>query len=129
VYRLTQIAGKEVPVEDSEPSVVNFQEDAENGNPAGPWEFWTVVGASDSVTGRCRPGCDPGERFRKMEGQEGYEDAWEIATSARLVRPASEEKILGWLNSHESDARSAVSCQIGSRTLRVVKTEDGFEME
>ena len=64
-----------------------------------------------------------------MEGQEGYEDAWKIAASARSVRPATEEKIVGWLNSHEKDARFAESCQMGSRRLRVVEADGGFTLE
>jgi hypothetical protein len=128
VDRITHIAGNEVPIEDTDPSVVYFREDPHNSNP-GPWEFWTVVGVSSSVTGRCRPGSDPGERFRRMEGQEDYEDAWEIAVSATLVRPATEEKILGWLNSHETDAVFAESCSIGSETFRVVRNPSGFQLE
>ena len=126
--RVTHIGGKEIPIEDAAPSVVCFREDPQNNNP-GPWEFWTVVGISSSVTGRCRLGSDPGERFRRMEGQEDYEDAWAIALSATMVRPATEEKIRGWLNSHQDDAAFAESCTIGAKTLRVVRTPDGFELE
>jgi hypothetical protein len=128
VDRVTHIGGKEVPIEGADPSVVYFREDPQNNNP-GPWEFWTVVGVSRSVTGRCRLGSDPGERFRRMEGQEGYEDVWEIALSATVVRPAIEEKILGWLNSHEDDAVFAESCRIGAKTLQVIRTADGFKLE
>jgi hypothetical protein len=129
VDRVTEIGGNLVPVEDRDPSIVHFRDDAQYDGLAGPWEFWTVIGESRSVTGRCRPGSDPGERFRRMQGQEGYDDAWEIAAAARLVRPATEEKILGWLNSHPGDARFAETCRIGSRSQRVVKTEDGFKLE
>jgi len=115
-------------IEEGDRSVVHFREGENNENP-GAWEFWTVVSDSGSVTGRCRPGSDPGERFRRMEGDADYEDAWVIAASAKLVRPATQEKVLGWLNSHEKDARFAESCQIASRKLRVVETEGGFNLE
>jgi len=122
------IADKEVPIETGALAIVYFRQDPGNVNP-GRWEFWTVVGVSASVTGRCRPGSDPGERFRRMEGQEDYADAWEIAASATVVRPANEEKILGWLNSHEVDAAFAESCSIGSTARRVVRTAEGFSLE
>ena len=118
-----------MPIEDADPSIVFFREDPQNHNSAGPWEFWTVVGTSASVTGRCKPGTDPGERFRRMEAQEDYEDAWEITISAPLIRPATEEKVLGWLNSHEHDACFAESCRIGERLFRVIRTDDGFSLE
>jgi len=108
---------------------VYFRYGEGNDNASGPWEFWTVVGESSSVTGRCLPGSDPGERFRRMDGREGYEDAWQIAVSARSVRPATQEKVLGWLNSHENDARFAESCRIGLRSFKVVQSESGFQLE
>jgi hypothetical protein len=126
--RVTEVAGNPIAIEDGDSSLVYFSEDLRNNNPGG-WEFWTLVGATGSVTGRCRPGSDPGERFRRMEGEDGYEDAWEIALSAILVRPANEEKILGWLNSHKDDAVFAESCTIGARTAHVVAGPDGFQLE
>jgi hypothetical protein len=96
---------------------------------AGVWEFWTLFNESRSVTGRCRQGSDPGERFRSMEGLEDYQDAWEIATTARGIRPATEKAVTGWLNSHEESARFAESCKVGANVLHVVPTEAGFRLE
>jgi hypothetical protein len=96
---------------------------------SGRWEFWTLFDDSRSVTGRCREGSDPGERFRRMEGQEDYEDAWEIAAAAKGIRPAMRKAVVGWLNSHEESACLAECCQVGFTMFRVVRTEEGFQLE
>ena len=126
---MTKIAGRDIPIESGAPSVVHFSNGKSDELEGGPWEFWSVFDDSRTVTGRCRPGIDPGERFRRMEGQEGYEDAWEIALAAKGVRPATENSITGWLNSHPEDAQFAESCQIGLRSFRVVRTADGFGLQ
>ncbi len=124
----TRIAGRDIPIADGGLSVVHFSMGKSGADEAGDWEFWSAFDGSRSVTGRCRQGVDPGERFRRMEGLEDYEDAWEIARSALCVRPAVEKSIVGWLNSHREDAQFAEFCQIGSRKLRVVTAEDGFAL-
>jgi len=63
-----------------------------------------------------------------MAGQEDYEDAWEIAIAAKGVRPATLKAVVGWLNSHEEDARLAESCKIGPTTFSVGRTEKGFQI-
>jgi hypothetical protein len=64
-----------------------------------------------------------------MEGLEDYEDAWEIAMIARGIRPAARKAVAGWLNSHEVSARFAESCRVGPTLLRVVSTEEGFQLQ
>jgi hypothetical protein len=96
---------------------------------SGVWEFWTLFDESRSVTGRCREGSDPGERFRRMEGEEDYEDAWNIALGAVEIRPATRKAVTGWLNSHLDDARFAEGCRIASTTLRVLQTPEGVQLE
>jgi hypothetical protein len=64
-----------------------------------------------------------------MEGLKDYEDAWEIAKAAKVVRPATGQAIKGWLNSHLDDAQFAELSQIGSSKFRVVTTADGFALE
>jgi hypothetical protein len=123
----TRIAGNDIPIDADAPSVVIFSLSESGGVEA--WEFWTLYDGSRSVTGRCRQGIDPGERFRRMEGQAEYEDAWEIATAAKGLRPATEKSVTDWLNSHREAAQSAVSCQIGSENFLIVKADDGFRVE
>ena len=96
---------------------------------AGDWEFWTLFDGSRSVTGRCRAGQDPGERFRRMEGDTEYDDAWEIAKAAIGIRSATRKAVVGWLNSHPENARFAESCTVGSDTLRISKIEDEYVLE
>jgi hypothetical protein len=124
----TNIAGRDIPIDEGAPSVVSFAQGQSGDVEA--WEFWTLYGdGSRAVTGRCRRGVDPGERFRRMEGQPDYEDAWEIAVAAKGLRPSTEQSVTDWLNSHQEDAELAESCQIGSTNFRVVKTDDGFRLE
>jgi hypothetical protein len=83
-----------------------------------------------SVTGRCRQGSDPGERFRKMEGLEDYEDAVGDCDGRKRHPSATPRKaVTGWLNSHEENARFAELCKVGPMVLRIVLTEDGFQLE
>jgi hypothetical protein len=127
---MTKIAGRDIPIESGAPSLVKFSHVESGETEAGStWEFWTLFDDSRTVTGRCRQGIDPGERFRRMEGQDGYEDAWEIALAAKGLRPATEKSVTDWLNSHPDDAQFAESCQIGLRSFRVVRTADGFGLE
>jgi len=126
---ITKIAGRDIPIESGAPSVVKFSYVQSGEIEASTWEFWTLFDGSRTVTGRCRQGVDPGERFQRMEGQEEYEDAWEIALAAKGLRPATEKSITGWLNSHPEDAQFAESCQIGLRSFRVVRTADGFGLQ
>jgi len=96
---------------------------------AGLWEFWTLFDGSRSVTGRCREGHDPGERFRKMEGDAEYDDAWEIAKAAIGIRPATRKAVVGWLNSHLENARFAESCTVGNVALHICGSETGYLLE
>jgi hypothetical protein len=64
-----------------------------------------------------------------MEGENEYEKFWKIAAAAEGIRPARPEEVIGWLNIHPKDAQFAESCQVGGKTMRVVKTEDGYRFE
>src|SRR5262245_34812974 len=96
---------------------------------SGNWEFWTLFGDSRSVTGRCREGHDPGERFRRMENDEEYTDAWDITTTAVGIRPASSKAVAGWLNSHPERAQCVEFCNVAGVELRILKTEEGYRLE
>jgi hypothetical protein len=123
------IAGREVPIQDGEPITISSSGGRMGPSEAGVWEFWTVFNGEFNVTARCLQGSDPGERFRIVEGERGYEKAWEVASTAKGLRPATEAEVLKWLNdkSHKDDAPHAQECHIGDGRLAVVKTADGSE--
>lgn len=126
---MTKVAGRDVPIQQGDPTLVWFSQESPDDAMSGVWEFWTLFAESRSVTGRCREGCDPGERFRGMEGQEDYEDAWQIAIAAIGIRPATRKAVTGWLNSHPENARFAESSRVGPTMLRVLQTSDGVQLQ
>ncbi len=125
----TKIAGRDVPIEAGELVTLQFSAGRGGKVEAGACEFWTVFNDSRCSTARCRAGNDPGERFRRMEGSHGYETHWEIAATSKAVRPAKQNEVVAWLNSHPEDAKFAESCQIGSKNMRVVQIANGFRFE
>jgi hypothetical protein len=64
-----------------------------NPDDTGPKELWTAFNKKAKVTVRWHHGEDPGDRFRMMEGERGYEDTWEIARTATGIRPATLEEV------------------------------------
>ena len=100
---------------------------------AGLYEFWTIFKVENGIvikcTARCHHGSDPGERFRRMEGERGYEDCWEVASTAKAVRPARPKEVTDWLNGHREDTAFAESCLVGDKMVKLVETADGFRFE
>jgi hypothetical protein len=113
---------------------IRFSGGRQGQEEAGIWEFWTVFKKENGVVSkyfaRCRQGRDPGERFRRMEGQKEYEkeygEAWSVASAADGIRPATKAEVELWLNTHKVDAQFADSCQLGDKVLSVAKTAEGF---
>ena len=64
-----------------------------------------------------------------MENEKGYERAWEVARAATGIRPATRQEVIKWLKSHPEDARFAGVCQIGSQTMRIVRTNNDIQFE
>jgi hypothetical protein len=121
----TTIAGREVPIKQGPKIVVSFSGGKVGAEEAGPWEFWVLVGKDGRGTiGRCHPGSDPGERWRRMESARGYERHWEKAQSAEYLRPASVADVEVWLNepSHQRDARFAESVEIDGKAMTIVRS-------
>ena len=73
--RRTEIAGRNVPVESGEIITIDFSGGPQPGD-AGPKDFWVIFNERDAYIARWRHGEDPGERFRIMENEKGYERAW-----------------------------------------------------
>jgi len=126
----TRIANRDVPIVNGELITIRFSAGHQGQEEAGIWEFWTIFkkenGVVDKHFGRCRSGSDPGERFRRMEGEGEHEKAWKVASIADGVRPATKSEVELWLNSHKEDAQFADSCQVGGKALSVAKTDLGF---
>src|SRR2546422_5881602 len=71
--RRTEIAGRNVPVESGEIITIDFSGGPQPGD-AGPKDFWVIFNERDAYIARWRHGEDPGERFRIMENEKGYEE-------------------------------------------------------
>jgi hypothetical protein len=130
--RTTRIGGRDVPVEDGDMITVSFSGGAGGSSEAGDYEFWTVFSKIGIDTARCRPGADPGERWRKMEGssEPAYVKGWEIARTADVIRPANQARVIKWLTGHDdSDAPFAGDCTVGDRAMRVVREDGTYRFE
>jgi len=123
----TQVGGREVPIESGDVVAVTFAAGRGGAREAGEWEFWTAVAPKlGTTTARCRAAADPGERFRKMQGAPGYEKAWEVASEAHAIRPATLDETLAWLNSHWADAQYARTCRLGNSPLHMSQNSREF---
>ena len=131
--KTTKIANKHVLIEPGQPISIRFSAGRLGENEAGVYEFWTVYkvenGTVIKCTARCHQGSDPGERFRRMEGEGGYEDCWEVASTAKAIRPARQHEVTEWLNGHSADTAFAESCHVGDKLMKLVKASDGFRLE
>jgi hypothetical protein len=125
----TTIAGSDVPIAAGELVTVHFSAGRGGQVEAGVWEFWTIFNDRAGSTARCLQGSDPGERFRRMEGLSAYKEHWEIAATAKGIRPATRDEVIAWLNAHQEDGKFAESVQFGLNTMRVVKTTHDFHFE
>jgi len=127
--RTTTIAGREIPIIEGDPSVVRFSGGRRRKSEAGSYEFWTILGKRAKSTARSLAGTDPGERFRRMAKSEADADSWQIAVNANIIRPATEEEVIGWLKIKPGDSPFAEFCQIGSKKTRIVKAGRGLAFE
>ena len=117
----TKIGARDIPIKDGRKTLVRFS--GGNGGPgeAGLWEFWTIVGPErGGDIGRCREGADPGERWRRMAGAQGYEKLYAWATSAaQYMRPSSAAEVEVWLNKNQKDARFVESVQVAGEDMAI----------
>ena len=131
--KTTKINDRDVLIEPGQPIAIRFSGGRLGESEAGVYEFWTVfkieTGSVIKCTARCRHGSDPGERFRRMEGETGYEDCWQVASTAKAIRPARPHEVSEWLHGHREDTAFAESCHDGDKTMRLVETADGFRLE
>ena len=122
----TKIAGRDVAIGEGDLITVHFSAGCAGEDESGDWEFWTIFNEKMKTTARCLQGSDPGERFRRMEGLPKYKKDWEIAATAKGVRPAASDEVIAWLNRHQGDARFADACRHGLKSMNVEKTVNGF---
>jgi hypothetical protein len=123
----TRIAGREVPIQPGEIVTVCFSAGRAGEAERGRWEFWTVVRGKKGLTARCRPGADPGERFRREKGSE----ATGFLSTVDGIRPSQIQEVIAWLNdpAKKGDASFALCCHLGGRTMTVTKAKGtvGFD--
>ena len=133
IVKTTKIADRDVQIEAGELIAIRFSGGRLGESEAGVYEFWTVCkvenGTVKKWTARCHQGSDPGERFRRMEGERGYEDCWQIASTAKAIRPARQHEVTHWLNGHREDTAFAELCHAYDKTMKLVETVDGFRFE
>src|SRR5678815_436963 len=117
--RTTEIDGRNIPIEASEPSVVCFLRGASGEHEAGPREIWSLESKKGKLTGRCRPGIDPGQRFRKERKRYAAQ-----LTTATKIRPLTKREVEAWLDTHKGDVGH--TAYIMGQAMRIVKTRNGF---
>src|SRR6476469_9706235 len=65
-------------------------------------------------------GADPGERWRRMAGAQGYEKLYAWATSAaQYMRPSSAAEVEVWLNKNQKDARFIESVEVAGENMTI----------
>ena len=102
--QITKIANQDVPIHSGDVITLHFSAGRLGTEEAGVYQFWTIFNDKYSYAVRQRAGDDPGERFRRMEGDPLYEQHWKIATTAKGIRPATQDEVDGWLDGHQDDA-------------------------
>ena len=114
----TRIANRDVPLRSGDLVTLEFTAGRGGKDEAGRWEFWTPVDSRAALTARCRPGVDPGKRFREMESG-GPPHHWEHASKCTALRPATRAEVQGWLDDKKADAPFAIAGTVGTRQLAV----------
>ena len=116
----TKVGDENVEVLHGDLIVVYFSGGLNGKDDAGNWEFWTAVRLKGegiipgAVTVRCRPGSDPGQRFREQEGRPKEAVGWEFALNANEIRPADTNRFYHWLKMHPEDAPFAEYAMVGA---------------
>ena len=104
---------------------MNFLSGEQGREEGGWWELWTLVSSQGVSTARCRPGTDPGARWRAMQFRSEELRSWHYATHAQRIEPASVERVQKWLDRHPADVPSG-ECEIGGLAMRVVRGPAGW---
>lgn len=126
--RSTKINGRDIPILPGEAIGVSFAPGSPYPGDEGNWSYWTLFKDYRGITGRWK-GDDPGERFRRMEGDPVHADAWSFACVATTLRPATRKEVESWLDTHLIEAAYAGTFQQGSMSGKVVQTPDGYRLE
>jgi hypothetical protein len=119
--KTTTIGGLQVPIWPSGLITLQFSAGRNGPEEAGFWEFWTVFNDTGKAWERCRSGEDPGERFRRMEGEKTDQEGWAIARAAAGIREANSREVEEWLDDHPEDARFVISADLSGMSLKLVR--------
>jgi hypothetical protein len=121
----TLIAGRPIPVQPGPRTKVHFSANCNPADPPGAYDFWALLVENGGMTGRWPAGGDPGDRFRQMEGLPGYEEHWQAARTAVLIRPASGAEVIKWMHAHPTDAPCAGHCVVGNKEFQIARQQTG----
>ena len=124
----TKINGKEIPILSGDVITISFAPGSPYPGDEGTWSYWTAVNPIQPVTARWR-GDDPGERFRRMEGDPVHAVPWALACMSTSLRPATQMEVEAWLNGHPKESPFAGNFRIGSITGQVVRTAAGYQLK
>lgn len=105
---------------------MHFLTGEQGAEEAGWWELWTLVSPEGVSTARCRPGSDPGERWRAMQQRSEEQRSWRHAIEAQCIEPASAERVQKWLDRHPADVPSG-ECEIQGVAMRLVADASGWK--
>jgi hypothetical protein len=125
----TTINDRPVPIWPSGLITLQFSAGRNGPKDAGFWEFWTVFNDTGHASARCRPGEDPGERFRRMEGEQSDGKGWVIARAAAGIRWANSREVEAWLDGHSEDVRFIISADLSGAFLKLVRNGSTLRLE
>jgi hypothetical protein len=121
----TRIGDKDMRVKSGPRTKVYFCGHCEWRDPAGYYDFWTIAKKTEARVHIVRwpTGGNPGDRFRKMEGDPDYKKVWEFAQTADVIYASLLTEVQDWLDGHPGDAPCA---QFGEAEGQSFKVERRF---
>ena len=128
-YRTTRIGHRDVRV-DQGVTTVCFSLGHHGESEAGPWEFWTLESDTGSpIPARCRPGDDPGGRFRAIADRPVERKFWPRVLRATKIRPATKVEVEEWLSDPAHADEVADMAYVDGQAMRVVRSNASVTLE
>jgi len=128
-YRTTKIGHRDVRV-DQGATTVCFSRGRQGESEAGPWELWTLESETGSpIPARCRPGDDPGGRFRAIAERPVERKFWARVLGATKIRPATKVEVEEWLSDPAHTDDIADIAYVGGQAMRAVGRNASVTLE
>lgn len=127
----TKVGKYKVQIKNPEyPSIVTFSSGEKGRREKGHYAFWTAVvrrGKKGRLWGRARLILSAGDRFDRMKYEmnnasdkedrriyrKHYVDFLGRGGNIKYIRPSTIKEICRWCDTHESDARYIINCNVG----------------